>query len=499
VRSLLLVLVGALSAAALPPVDLVILLWGCLPFLLADIGRRHGWKGAFLSGWLFGIGHFAAGLYWISHSLLVDAERFAWMIPFAVGGLGALMGLYVGAVAAVSRFARAGWPRLLLFAAAWGGAEWLRGVLLTGFPWNPIGSAWSGVTPILQSVAVIGTYGLGVVTVAAAGAPVLFLQSRRQGAAATLAALALLAAIAAWGAWRVPTGPAPVQPGILLRLVQGNIEQTLKWRPEMRAEHLARHLALSRAPSAVPPTHIIWPETAAPSFLDLDWQARQDIAEVVPQGGLVLAGTLRGIVQDREVRAVWNSMQAVDGQGRIVGTYDKAHLVPFGEYVPLPAWVPLRKLTAVSMDISTGPGPRTLDLPGLPPVGPMICYEVIFPGAVVDRAHRPEWMLNLTNDGWFGISSGPYQHFAAARMRAIEEGLPLVRAAYTGISGVIDPYGRVVASLGLGKEGAIDAPLPQALMETFFVRRGGLVLPIFLLIAVGLAIYDNRRGSQRLW
>jgi apolipoprotein N-acyltransferase len=331
-----------------------------------------------------------------------------------------------------------------------------------------------------------------------AGAPVLIRQSRRHGAIGTLSALALLAVIAAWGAWRVPAGPAPVQPGIVLRLVQANIEQTLKWDPAMRAEHLVRHLALSRAASATPPTHIIWPETAAPSFLDLDWQARREIADVTPAGGLMLVGTLRGLVQDREVRQVWNSMQALDREGEIVGTYDKAHLVPFGEYVPLPSWVPLRKLTAVSMDISTGPGPRTLDLPGLPPVGPMICYEVIFPGAVVDRANRPAWMLNLTNDGWFGISSGPYQHFAAARMRAVEEGLPLVRAAYTGISGVIDPYGRVLISLGLGKEGAIDAPLPQPLIETPFVRWGGLVLPFFLLIAVGLAFYDNARRSHRL-
>jgi len=499
VRSLLLVVAGALSAAALPPVGLVILLWLWLPILLADIDRRPSVKGAFLSGWLFGLGHFAAGLYWISHSFLVDAARFAWMIPFAVGGLGAVLGVYIGATAAISRFARPGWPRLLLFAAAWGASEWLRGKLLTGFPWNPIGSAWIDVTPILQSVSVIGTYGLGVVTVAAAGAPVLWRSSRRAGAAATFAALAILGAIFAWGAWRVPAGPVPVQPGIVLRLVQANIEQTLKWRPEMRAEHLARHLALSRAPSATPPTHIIWPETAAPSFLDLDWQARQAIADAVPPGGLMLVGTLRGVIEDREVRQVWNSMQAVDGEGRIVGTFDKAHLVPFGEYVPLPSWVPLRKLTAVSMDISTGPGPRTLSLPGLPPVGPMICYEVIFPGSVVDRKDRPAWMLNLTNDGWFGISSGPYQHFAAARMRAIEEGLPLVRAAYTGISGVIDPYGRVVAKLGLGQEGALDAPLPQPLIETPFVRWGGLILPIFLLIAVGLAFFDNKKTSHRLW
>ena len=495
-RSLKLVLLGALSAAALPPLNLFFLLWICLPLLLADIDRRQSAKGAFLSGWLWGLGHFAAGLYWISYSLLVDAARFGWMIPFALGGLGAVLGIYLGAVAAFSRLVAPGWPRLLLFAAAWGGAEWLRGVVLTGFPWNPIGSVWSDQIFLLQIVSVIGSFGLGVVTIACAGAPALFLQSRQQGAVASAAGLLVLAAIAGWGAGRVPDGAMPVQPGITLRLVQANIPQTLKWRPEMRAEHLAKYLALSRAPSATPPTHIIWPETAAPSFLEQDWQARQAVAAAAPEGGLMLVGTLRGLVENREVTQVWNSLEAVDGAGTVVGTYDKAHLVPFGEYVP--RWIPVQKLTAISLPISAGPGPKTLTLPGLPPVGPIICYEAIFPDAVIDRKDRPDWILNVTNDGWFGVSSGPYQHLAAARMRAIEEGLPLVRAAYTGISAVVDPFGRVIGSIGLDREGVLDAPLPQPLVETPYARRGGLIFSIMLLLTACLAFYVNAKRSHRL-
>jgi apolipoprotein N-acyltransferase len=194
----------------------------------------------------------------------------------------------------------------------------------------------------------------------------------------------------------------------------------------------------------------------------------------------MLVGSVRGQFQDRRLVRIWNSLEVIDGDGRILASYDKAHLVPFGEYMPLPAWISLAKVTAGSLDFTAGPGPRTLTLAGLPPVGPLICYEVIFPAAVVDRRQRPDWLLNLTNDGWYGISSGPYQHLVAARMRAVEEGLPLVRAANSGISAVIDPYGRVVASLGLGQAGVLDADLPRPIGATLFARAGWLILPLLL-------------------
>jgi apolipoprotein N-acyltransferase len=489
-------LAGGLAALALPPFNLVFLLWLSLPLLLSDIDRRRSWRGAFAAGWLWGLGYFALGLYWISVALMVDAARFGWLIPIALFGLAGLLALYVGSVAAIAWQLAPGWPRLLLFAVAWGVGEGLRGLLLTGFPWNPIASVWSVSTAMLQSVAVIGSLGLGVLTVAAAGAPALWRQSRRLGGLATLGGLLLLALLAGAGAWRLPSAAMPVQPGVRLRLVQANIAQTLKWRPEMRDEHLAQQLALSRTPADQPLTAIIWPETAAPAFLDQDWQARQAIAAAAPSGGLMLVGTLRGRIVGRDVVEVWNSLQAVDSNGAIVGQYDKAHLVPFGEYVPLPDWIPLAKLTAITLPITPGPGPRTLSLPGLPAVGPMICYEVIFPNQVIDRAHRPAWMLNLTNDGWFGNSSGPYQHFVAARLRAVEEGLPLVRAAYTGISGVIDPYGRVVAELGLDSKGVVDSDLPQPLGETVFAAHGRLLLTILLTVSGALALIGDRRARR---
>lgn len=492
-----LVLLGAISALALPPVNLVVVLWLCLPLLLKAIDDSDNWKAAFGRAWLFGLGHFSAGLYWIACALLIDPWRFGWMIPFAVGGLSAFLSLYIAAAAALARRSAPGWPRLLIFAALWGGGEWLRGVVLTGFPWNPLGSVWSDNLPILQSVSVVGAFGLSLITVAAASAPGLAFRSRREGMIATLTGVALLVAIGAWGYARVPQAPQPTQPNIQLRLVQASIPQTLKWRPEMRVENFRRQMALTQSPAEVPPTHIIWPESAAPSFLEDDPEALHALAEAAPPVGLMLVGSVRGTFEGDQVKQIWNSLRAIDPTGAVVGTYDKAHLVPFGEYVPLPKWLPLAKITVGSVDFTPGPGPQTLDLPGLPPVGMLICYEAIFPAAVVDEAHRPDWMLNVTNDGWYGVSSGPYQHFAAARMRAIEEGLPFVRNANNGISAVVDPYGRITAMLGLNAVGTVDAPLPTALSRTIFSRMGSFSLAVLLAITLGLGLLGNFLRTRR--
>ncbi len=490
---------GAVSALAFPPTGLFFVLWLCLPLLMRSIDRSASWKGAFGRAWLFGLGQFCAGLYWIACALLVDPVRFGWMIPFAVGGLSAFLAVYIGFAGALARLVRPGWPRLLVFAAAWGAGECLRGVVFTGFPWNPLGSAWASVNPVLQIVSVTGTFGLSVLTAGAAAAPGLFFRSRREGLAATVAGFVLFAAIGAWGAARIPAEAQPTQPGIRLRLVQASIPQTLKWAPGMRAAHFRQQAELSQRPAEIAPTHIIWPETAAPSYLDLEDGDRLALASLTPPGGLMLVGSVRGRVdQAGQLLQVWNSLLALDGQGDILGQYDKAHLVPFGEYMPLPKWLPVSKITVGSTDLTPGPGPQTLHLPGLPPVGPLICYEAIFPGAVVDEENRPEWMLNVTNDGWYGISSGPYQHFAAARMRAIEEGLPLVRNANNGISAVIDPYGRVIASLGLDGVGVVDAPLPVSAPITIFARMGLGVLYVLLMITglTGLIghLYNKRRA-----
>jgi apolipoprotein N-acyltransferase len=489
-----LVLLGAVSALAFPPTDLVFILWLCLPLLVRSIDGSANWKGAFGRAWLFGLGHFGAGLYWIACSFLVDPVRFGWMIPFAIGGLGAFLSIYIGLAAAVARLVRPGWPRLLVFAGAWASGEWLRGVILSGFPWNPLGSAWAGVGPVLQIVSVIGTFGLSLLTCAAAAAPGLFFRARREGLVATLTGLVMFAAIGVWGAARIPDGPQPTQPGIQFRLVQASIPQTLKGNPRMAAENFRQQMALTRQAADIPPTHIVWPESAAPYLLEEDPKSLRALAQAVSPGGLMLVGSVRGTFEGDTISHLWNSLRVIDETGTIIGSYDKAHLVPFGEYVP--PWLPVRKLVPGNIDFTPGPGPQTLDLPGLPPVAPLICYEAIFQGAIVDEKHRPAWMLNISNDGWFGISSGPYQHFAAARMRAIEEGLPLVRNANNGISAVVDPYGRVIARLGLDAVGVVDAPLPLPIGPTIFARRGSAVLCVLVLLAAAAGLAGHLFGRR---
>ncbi|HLT02691.1 MAG TPA: apolipoprotein N-acyltransferase, partial [Geminicoccaceae bacterium] len=287
--------------------------------------------------------------------------------------------------------------------------------------------------------------------------------------------------------------------GVHLRLVQGNIAQQQKWQPEGRRLAFDRHLTLS-AESRDGITHVIWPESAAPYPLEQDGVAREMIAEVVPPGGLLLTGGERFDLSG-EPPLAWNSLFVLDGTGAILARYDKRDLVPFGEFLPLRdvlGRIGLDKLTHGSIDFQAGPGRATIRLPGLPPFSPLICYEAIFPGSVVDRDDRPAWLLNITNDAWFGRSTGPYQHFAMARMRAIEEGLPLVRSANSGISAVVDAWGRTEAQLALGETGVLDAALPQPLPGgTPFARSGGLIVlaPAALLVLAALLLEARRRRA----
>jgi apolipoprotein N-acyltransferase len=387
-------------------------------------------------------------------------------------------------------------------AAAWTLLEILRGHVLTGFPWNLVGYVWADSLAMLQVASLVGAYGLTFWTALVAAWPALIADSDvppRRRAITVLGVILLLPALIWVGGEArlasLPTAGTDAVPGVRLRLVQPAIAQQLKWLEDQRLANARTHLAMTVTPGFEQITHVIWPETAMSYFLDHEPELRQAIAAVTPKGGAVLTGTLRA--EPRTETApfrVWNSLQGVDPKGNVVVSYDKFHLVPFGEYVPLRWLLPIDKITPGMTDFSAGPGPKTLEVPGAPPVSPLICYEAIFPGAVTEDGKRPGWLLNVTNDAWFGESAGPYQHFFSARVRAVEEGLPLVRAANTGISAVIDPYGRIVGRLGLGQRGVLDAPLPVALAPTLFSRTGSWpVIAIVLLILIASPALSRRR------
>jgi len=514
-RALAALALGAAAAGALPPIDAVPLLVVAFTGLLwladgAALAARR-LRASFWVGWWFGLGFFTAGLYWIAVALTVDIAQFWWLLPFAVLGVPAFFGLFTGAALVGYAAVRApGLARPLLLASLWTAAEFTRGHILTGFPWNLIGYSWTEIGPVLQAAAVVGAYGLSWLTVAAAALPGVLAaprdggwQAGRGGRVALSVGVALLAAVALAGALRLSAAPPPGSatadvPGVRLRLVQPNVEQSLKWRDSERAAIFRNLLSLSTAPAAQPPTAIIWPEAATPFLFEQSREARAAAAAIVPPDGLLITGTPRATPRPDGGHDFWNGLIALDHADVVRGTYDKFHLVPFGEYVPLRGILPIEMIApGGGGGFSSGPGPRTLHLPFVPPVSPLICYEVIFPGAVLDPADRPAWLLNLTNDAWYGETSGPYQHFAIARVRAVEQGLPLARAANTGISGVVDPYGRVIARLGLGRQGVVDAPLPRALSEAPpYPRFGGPILAVMLLLGLAAGLVSGRaRGS----
>lgn len=478
-------LIGALTATAFAPIHAIPVLLISFTGLIWLVDSSRSARAAFAAGWWFAWGQFIAGLYWIGISMLTDPEKFGWMIPFAVGGLSAYLAFYTGLATLALRLSGARGPgRILVFAAAWTAAEWARGHALTGFPWNLTGNVWTAAPPVLQFAAVTGAYGLSLITVLVAASPAVLADEAPRRWFFVAAAFALLATIWFHGAFRLAGAEPDMTPGVKLRIVQPNIAQHDKWLPDQRSKNFAKLLALSGARGSHDANAIIWPETAAPFLVANDPRRRRIMAGVVPQGGLLITGAMRA-TPPRQKFQIWNSVHAVDMDGAVRATYDKFHLVPFGEFVPLRSIIGFAKLTPGNTDFSRGIGPRTINLPELPPFSPLVCYEIIFPGAATQPGARPAWLLNVTNDAWFGISSGPHQHLASARVRAVEEGLPLVRAANTGISAVVDSYGRTLVQLGLGREGVIDSQLPAAqLTPTIYSRAGDwIVLALMLLFA----------------
>ncbi len=504
-RLLLALALGATAVLAMPPVYVVPALIPAFTGLLWLLDGARNWRAALLIGFLFGLGHFTAGLYWVANALLAKPDEFGWLAPFAPVGLAAILAPYPAIACALTKLVpRPGLGRVLAFAAAWTLLEWVRSWAFTGFPWNLVGSVWAFSDAMLQPAAWIGVYGLGLATVAAAAMPSILsvpASGLGRGWKAIALAFAVLAVFFLAGLCRLGlVGEVGVVEGVRLRLVQANISQSLKWRRELVDKHLLLQARMGAARADPAPTHVIWSEASAPLFLANDVERLRLVGEFTPHGGLTLLGTLRTTPLQEEPFQVWNSMLAIDDSGAIVGSYDKAHLVPFGEFMPLRSVLGVGSVAGGRTDFSRGSGVRTLRLPGLPPVGPLICYEVIFPGAVADRSDRPEWLLNLTNDGWYGISAGPYQHLVAARLRAVEEGLPVIRVANTGISAVIDPVGRVLAELPLGEQGVLDSPLPRSLSRSTLFAMTGVwgILSLTLIIGGMGALWGNGRPSLGL-
>lgn len=498
---------GALAALAFAPIYLLPLFALGLTGLLALLERRERPCGGFLIGWSFGFGHFAVGFYWITESFKAHPAMPDALGPPAVLLLAAGMAIYPGLVGWAHRKMRlSGFAALFGFATLWAAAEWLRGHLFTGFPWNPAAAIWTVSTVLMQPLALFGTYGLGAITAFIAASPALLVSPARpkRAAFAPLAGLLLIGLGAAGGSLRLASHPTLFVEDMTLRLVQPNIDQREKWDRDKEREHFARYLSLSqRLPWPGGHVLLVWPETAITDyFFDREIGRRALIARLLPPGAMLVSGVPRAVEGPDGRLLPANSVMAVASDGQIAGIYDKRHLVPFGEYLParrILARFGLDALAAAGEDFIAGESLMTIAEPGFPAFTPLICYEIVFPGAVLpEDGARPDLLVNVTNDAWFGNSVGPYQHFAQARMRAVEEGLPIARAAGTGISGIIDPWGRMVRKIGLQTLGVIDSPLPRAAEKPFLARNRGLVFPALLAlgcILTALAAYATERRN----
>jgi apolipoprotein N-acyltransferase len=506
---------GALSALAMAPFNAWPILFVTIPVALwlidgSAAGRLGGIPAAALSGWWFGFGYFVAGLYWIGYAFLVDAQTFAWLLPAAVAGLPAFLALFM---AFGFGLARAIWTRdasrILAFACAVTISEWLRGHILTGFPWNLFGYALTEPLALAQITSLIGIWGLTFLSLAIFASPAVLIDERtltRRPWLPLLTSLVLLLAMGGYGAWRLANHPTRLVPKVKLRLMQPNLQQDVRFNYSAKKAVMEKYLSLSdratgpQATGVRDATILIWPESAFPFFLVREPDVLAQIAEFLPPTTTLITGSVRPPDSPPGVRVTqaYNSIYVIDHEGSILSVYDKLHLVPFGEYLPFQGT--MEKLGFVQLTKVIGgfiPGERrhVMKIPGAPEMLPLICYEAVFSGAVVPKGERPGWIVNLTNDGWFGISTGPYQHLQQARLRAIEEGLPIVRDANTGISAVIDPLGRYVARLGLGHEGVLDSALPAAIPPTLFARIGDI--PLAIMLALSLLFVLRRRAVTR--
>lgn len=453
---LLLFLAGGLAALGLAPLNITPLLIAALVYLFLNI-KNQCVSSAFARSYVFALGYFIPGLYWIGNAMLVEGNPYIWVWPFAVLGLPVALSIFPALAGALFAFIKNDKPahNIISFAVCFTLLDIARGTLFTGFPWNLWGHGWSGLLPMLQTLSIWGVYGLTFFTLFVAACVAKAAESFspniwKKSVPSILALIAIVAVPYGWGMWRLSANPTEYTDKTI-RVVQPNIPQHQKWDSRLISDHFVKALGLSKGAE----DFIVWPESAFPAFfLDVEPAVNDWKSNIAPHQ-IVFSGTLRG-----EDKTYFNSLVAIDGDAKIINTYDKAHLVPFGEYIPFQQYIPIKPIARFS-GFQQGGGVTTQTAGNLN-YSALVCYEVIFTGRVINKKQpAPDILINVTNDAWYGISPGPYQHWLQAVYRAIEEGTPIVRSANTGISGLIDAHGRTIVKTSLFKAEAVTSKLPQ--------------------------------------
>ena len=478
---------GIASVFALPPyyqIWLPFITFGILAYLL-NYAQNH--RRAFAIGYWFGFGFFAVGLSWISHALALDLASFGWLIPIALIAAGAFFGIFVALPAWISSYFCGFWSKIIIFSTTWAIMEWVRSFFLTGFPWNQLGSVLAFNHSLLQTASCFGTYGLSLIVCLAFMLPTAaFISPYRRNAVIGIGSILLIAStLIGFGTYRTQRLDNNEMSDINIRVVQPSIPQNLKWDFGEQENNFADYIEMSENMGFEQTNVVIWGETASTFPLKIDRAHFYQMLTAVPDDGYLITGSIDYIPRENDRWLPVNAGLIFRHGKGIIDSYSKSHLVPFGEYLPLRRFLPetLRPITKVITDFQAGEGPKTFNLDKLPPFGLLICYEIIFPHQVADADNRPQWLINLTNDGWYGMSSGPYQHLTAAQLRAVEEGLTIVRAANSGISALISRSGKIITELGLHKRGNLDFKLPQQLsVSTLYSKYGNICFGIMALL-----------------
>lgn len=494
---------GALCALAFAPFYLIIFAPISLSVFYFLLEKEKNNKPIFFLGFTYGFGYFLAGNYWIAISLLVDAHSFAWLIPFALTLIPSALALYLALLALsykkiISRFHfHKNYQKILIFAILWIIFEALRSYLFTGFPWNLLGYIWMIDEVLAQSANVFGIYGLSFLAVLISLLPILFLKNNNKKDDKIFAAIITLLFIAnlTYGKIYIDDDKLVINEESKIRLVQANIKQEMKWDEREKYKNFLKTINLTNYASLDGIKMVIWSETSLPYAIDNNPQLFEKLKLATPTNGFLISGALRINVENNQLKNVWNSVFIFNENG-VVDFYDKHHLVPFGEYVPLQKFLPfIEKITQGGVGFSNGKGVKTIVANNLK-FSPLICYEAIFFNEIIDKNNRPNLLVNVTNDAWFGFSTGPFQHFDMARMRAIEHGISLARVANTGISAMVDPFGRVVKKINLNDEGAIDVASIEALPPTIYEKYDQLPLILLALLTLIFLFFDVKYFSK---
>ncbi len=464
---MLAIIAGVISVWAFPPYFVLPIFFAsiCALFAFNDVIETK--KHKFWLGWFFGFGHFAYGFSWVGNALLVDVTNFGWLYPIALIACGSFFGLFFAIPLWLSSYHKNKLLKDFSFVIYFILFEWIRSFIFTGFPWNMAGTIWAFSDEILQVLSVIGAFGLSFFTMLIA---VMIYQLTYRETYKNKIYLIYISAIVLliggsflYGYLKLKDNPIKFS-DFKVRIVQPAIPQVQKWSQDALYNNFKEHIELSAKDGLDDVDLVIWGETATPYPLDMDKAKLEEITKAIPKNGHLITGLVRYAYNIETGKfSPYNSMFVIDKKGEIKDFYDKYHLVPFGEYIPLKKYLPfnIKKITKGLADFMKGKGRRTLSIAGIPSFSPIICYEVIFPNAVVNEKNKPEWILNLTNDGWYGVSAGPYQHLISAKFRSIEESRTLVRVANSGISAIFDKYGREIASIGLNEKNYVDVFLPN--------------------------------------